>query len=380
MQTSGRLRTALVIGGGIIGSSIAWRLAKCGVSVTLIEAHSPAARASSNSFGWINATAAESSQYYELRSQAIADYRQLLDRASADSSLTNAPLSESPLKSCVSFAGSMWWEKQGDELSDLGARLHNYGHSLRQINADEFAQLEPNVANPPESCLYSEFDGAAEGDKLTQFFLQQASRSGASILMGVALEKLLVASARVTGAVTSHGTFESDVVVLATGAATSKLADSVGIKVPMENKQGLIVHTHPVAPVINSVINSDDIHFRQAADGHVVMGEIFSGGSLGANQGESPAQFAKELLRRLKNRLPGVEGLAIERIQLGTRPVPQDGFPVVGMPGALTGLYLVTTHSGITLAPLLGRLVAEELVEGRRSPLLDAYHPDRFIV
>lgn len=370
MKRSGTVRTGLVVGGGIIGSSIAWRLAGSGVNVTLIEAHSAAAHASSNSFGWINATAAESSQYYELRSQAIVDYRELLEQLPADS----------PVNDCVSFAGSVWWEQQGDELSDLGTRLHNYGHSIRQINAEEFAQLEPNVANPPQSCLYSEFDGAADGAQLTQFFLQQASIQGASILMGASLESLLSTNGQVTGAVTSHGTFEADVVVLATGAATGKLADSVGVNLPMENKQGLIVHTHPVAPVISCVINSDDIHFRQAEDGHIVMGEIFSGGTFGAKQGESPTEFANELLRRLKNRLPGVEGLAIDRVQLGTRPVPQDGFPAVGIPGALSGLYIVATHSGITLAPLLGRLVAEELVEGRRSPLLSTYHPDRFVV
>lgn len=368
MERSGTVRTALVVGGGIIGSSIAWRLARSGVSVTLIEAHSAAAHASSNSFGWINATAAESSQYYELRSQAITDYRHLLDQLPVNS----------PANGCVRFAGSVWWEQQGEELSDLGARLHNYGHSIRHMGADEFAQLEPNVANPPESCLYSEFDGAAEGAQLTQFFLQQASALGASILMGASLSTLVSGNGKVTGAVTSHGTFVADVVVLATGAATGKLVESVGLVLPMKNKKGLIVHTHPVAPVINCVINSDDIHFRQAPDGHIVMGEIFSGGTLGAKRGESPAEFAGELLRRLKNRLPDVDGLAIDRVQLGTRPVPQDGFPAVGRPGALSGLYIVTTHSGITLAPLLGRLVAEELVEGTRSPLLDAYHPDRF--
>ena len=368
MMNQDSLKTALIVGGGIIGSSIAWRLASKGVSVTLIEAHAAAARASSNSFGWINATSAKSSDYFELRMQAITDYRQMLEQLPADSLAAQS----------TGFAGSLWWEIQGSELTDLGTRLHNYGHSIREIGPDEFAKLEPNVANPPESCLYSEMDGAAEGVGLTQFFLQQAAAKGARVLMGVSLDSLLTNNGCVTGAVTSHGKYEADVVILATGAATQKLAKTAGLELPMNNKRGLIVHTHPVPDVISCVVNSEDIHFRQAPDGHIVMGEIFSGGTLGAKPGDTPVSFANELLRRPKNRLPTVEGLAIERVQLGTRPVPLDGYPAVGMPESLPGLYIVTTHSGITLAPLLGRLVSEELVDGKRSTLLNTYHPDRF--
>ena len=362
------VESVLVVGGGIIGASIAWRLAQSGVRVTLFEAHSAAALASSNSYGWINATAAESADYFQLRMQAIADYHDMLAPLSADSPATRS----------VKFNGSVWWEVQGQELTDLGARLHNYGHTLRQIDAHEFSKLEPNVANPPESCLYSESDGAAEGAQLTRFFLHQASLLGASVLMGASVLSLTSANGQVTGASTSHGDFSADVVVLAAGVGTQSLAESVGITLPMDNRRGLIVHTHPVSPVLSRVVNAEDIHFRQAADGHIVMGEIFSGGMLGMNQGDSPVSFADELLRRLKKRLPAVEGLAIDRVQLGLRPVPEDGFPAIGMPAALAGLYIATTHSGITLAPLLGRLVTEELVEGKRSSLLAAYHPDRF--
>jgi len=83
------------------------------------------------------------------------------------------------------------------------------------------------------------------------------------------------------------------------------------------------------------------------------MGEIFSGGTLGVSTGQSPEQFAEILLSRLKKRLPDVEGLAIERVHLGVRPVPLDGYPVVGAPATLPG-------------------------NGERSPLLRPFHPDRF--
>ncbi len=369
MTVSGSVKKALIVGGGIIGSSIAWHMATAGVKVTLLEARSAAAGASSNSFGWINATAAESADYFALRMQAITDYKQMLQRQPKDSEA----------RRCTRFAGSLWWETQGSELTELGARLHNYGHCVREIGSDEFSKLEPNVANPPESCLYTELDGAAEGDTLTRFFLQQAASKGATVLLGASLNNLLTANGCVCGVQSSHGKYEADVVILATGAATQTIAESVGVNLPMENRRGLIVHTNPVPDVISQVINADDIHFRQAPDGHIVMGEIFSGGTFSAKPHDTPAGFSRELLRRLRKRLPGVENLRIERVQLGTRPVPLDGYPAVGMPASLPGLYVVTTHSGITLAPLLGRLVTEELVECRRSVLLSTYHPDRFM-
>jgi glycine/D-amino acid oxidase-like deaminating enzyme len=58
---------------------------------------------------------------------------------------------------------------------------------------------------------------------------------------------------------------------------------------------------------------------------------------------------------------------------------PADGLPAVGPVSGTGRIYVVATHSGITLAPLLGRLVTEELIDGRRSPLLADYAPDRLI-
>ena len=289
-------KSVLVVGAGVIGSSVAWHLAKGGAQVTLIEQHTPAAKASSNSYGWINATAAESSDYFELRMQGIADYQQLLTEHRSVAALSKA----------VNLSGSLWWETPGRELDDLYSRLHNFGHSVRQIDRSEFTQLEPNIANPPESCLFSEQDGAAEGFELTRFFISEAAKAGAAILTGVEFESLLLDNGGVAGAQTSHGKFEAEHVVLATGTATGQLCNSAGLNVPMSNRRGLIVHTTPVRPVISSVINAEDIHFRQATDGHIVMGEIFSGGTLGTTDGQTPEQFAEVLLSRLKKRLPYV--------------------------------------------------------------------------
>ncbi len=82
-----------------------------------------------------------------------------------------------------------------------------------------------------------------------------------------------------------------------------------------------------------------------------------------------------ELARRLTALLPGSEPEITVRV--GQRSLPADGLPVVGFTGHDQGLYVITTHSGITLGPLLGELAAREIL-GETMPELDPYRPDRF--
>ncbi len=69
--------------------------------------------------------------------------------------------------------------------------------------------------------------------------------------------------------------------------------------------------------------------------------------------------------------------LALDHYTLGHRPVPEDGFPVVGRVDGIAGFYVAVMHSGITLAPAIGRFVADEIMTGRRDALLEPYGPDR---
>jgi len=65
-------------------------------------------------------------------------------------------------------------------------------------------------------------------------------------------------------------------------------------------------------------------------------------------------------------------------VPVGYRPMPRDGFPVLGYPEPVPNLYLALMHSGVTLAPLVGELAAMEIVDGAWVQLLDAYRPERF--
>ncbi|MBE9475557.1 MAG: FAD-binding oxidoreductase [Proteobacteria bacterium] len=354
----------IVVGGGIIGASVAYHLAKAGARVTVLEKAAPASGASSKSFGWINAKAAQTRSYYKLRREAIYEYLRLCETMQ--------------MEAAVKWDGSLWWEDQGQALLDQATILEDYGYEAKVIDAARFSQMEPNVANPPAHCISGRIEGAADGAEMVRLLLAAASANGAHIVAGCAVHGLRREGGRIVGVDSNFGPMHGDRVVVATGAWSQDLLARSGVALPMDNKTGVIVHSLPVEPVIEHIIMSPDIHFRQDSSGRIIMGEIFSGGGLDESKSESPVDFAQKMLGRLKLRLPDVKGLVVDRVMVGKRPVPLDGMPAVGVPKDAPGLYVAVMHSGITLAPLIGRLVAQEISGGKPSALLADFRPTRF--
>lgn len=354
-----------IVGAGIVGSAIAWNLARAGAEVTVIERAHPGAGASGKSFGWINASFSETDEYFRLRRAAVDAYRGLAAEI-------GAPI---PLVA----GGSLWWEEEGRAFEAQARRLARLGYNARIIGSGEFAELEPQVAQPPERSIFAPSEAAVDGAALAAAFLAAASDLGAVLMIGAEVTGLLEAEGRIAGLATTFGRVQADETIIAAGAASEALLGTSGLRLPMDCRAGLILHTAPVAPVLRHVVLSPDIHFRQDPDGRIVAGEVFSGDGAGKDRiTEDPAGLAAELLDRLRRRLPGIAGLDLGRIMLGERPVPKDGLPAIGRVGNAGGLYLATMHSGVTLAPLVGRLVATEIVEGAEADFLSSFRPARF--
>ena len=85
------------------------------------------------------------------------------------------------------------------------------------------------------------------------------------------------------------------------------------------------------------------------------------------------------LLDQAASWLPALKGAKAEASRIGTRPMPVDGLPMLGFLPGIEGLYIVVSHSGITLGPLWGRVAAAEVYEGKKDPRLEPFRPDRFL-
>jgi glycine/D-amino acid oxidase-like deaminating enzyme len=161
---------------------------------------------------------------------------------------------------------------------------------------------------------------------------------------------------------------EADAVVLAAGAATQALAAEAGVAAPVDDAPALLAWTEPVAPLLQGLVVGPGLELRQRADGRLLMA--------GDLQEDGPGASAMALIDRVGRALRGGESLRLDGFAAGGRPIPADGLPLAGE--AAPGLWLAVTHSGATLAPALGAMLAAEIITAKRDPLLLPFDARRF--
>ena len=157
--------------------------------------------------------------------------------------------------------------------------------------------------------------------------------------------------------VTPSGIVEADVLVVAAGTGTTQLASLAGVKVPQAKSPGVVIRTNPLprllenVPVVYAPALDDarpEIHLRQCADGRMMIGE----GDQESLAEDDSQGHADDLLARARRYLPGLDGASAVPVPVGWRPMPLDGYPVMGFASEAPNLYVAITHSGVTLAPV----------------------------
>ena len=356
MATSPRI---IVIGAGIIGASIAWHLARTGASVTVVEAGLPGGVATRNSWAWINASHGNPGHYFHFRIRAMEEWRRL----------------ESDLPGLrVAWGGGLIWDLVPEALRAFAAEHSGWGYDIRQVDRAEIQHLEPELAAPPELALHAAGEGAVEPMAATLTLLQAAEALGARLIAHSPVRGLELRGNQVAGVETAAGRLAANEVILAAGTETPALAAMAGFQLPLTAPPGLLVSTAPALRLLNGLVMAPALHLRQTAEGRLLAGADFGGG----DPGEDPKAEAAAVFEGIRQMLRSGASLAFDFHTVGYRPTPADGFPAVGRVPGIEGLSLAATHSGITLAPAIGRFLAEEILDGRRHPLLAPYGPERF--
>lgn len=375
------LMKAIVIGGGVIGASTAFRLAQAGADVTLLEAGRLAGGTSGTSFAWMNANNKAPIEYHRLNLGGMAEHLALAAELGGSwlhvdgNAIWADPVDPATNEPAVPVRG----EPFGAKLR----RLREWGYPVEVLTPGELRAIHPEIRSHDgvERVAYFPTEGWVDAPLLVATLARAAERHGATIRTGQEVVELIREGRWVLGVRTAAGDLISaDVVVSCAGRWTDRITALAGAAMPMAPTLGLLVTSTPVATTLRALAHSSPVNVRPAGGSRVLMASFEHDQRL--TPGTSPetlAGFAAEILERARVVLPDLAGAAVESYVVGVRSIPQGGFPAVGpMPG-LEGLYVVATHSGVTMGPLLGRLAAREILTGDIDERLYPYRPGRLI-
>jgi glycine/D-amino acid oxidase-like deaminating enzyme len=367
------MNSAIVVGGGILGTATAWHLAEYGVDVTLLEAGATLGDGASRaSFAWLNASNKPPQNYHQLNVDGMSYYRRL-ERELGD-------------PRWLHFDGHVEWDgSEGgpDLLRQKVERLRNWGYTAELLPISELASLEPDLVAPAnvDEFAYFPHEGYINPVDMIGDFAAQARAAGVTIMTHTRVTELVTEGDRVVGVTTAQGDrLLADTVVSCTGSVTPYLLDQLGVGLPMAPTTGMVAVSSPTSVRLNSVHHDHLMNIRPDGSGRIMMRHYDFDDMVTPETPETPIPaFMNQLLERVVTVLPGLASARIDSIRITTRPIPGDGHPVIGAIPGLDGLYVMVTHSGVTMGPLLGHIAAREITTGASDSRLDAFRPNRAI-
>jgi glycine/D-amino acid oxidase-like deaminating enzyme len=387
----------IVVGAGVIGSSIAFRLAQAGIGVTIVEPRFPGSGTSGNTFSWVNSFDKKPLAYHQLNVRGLGEHRVLAEEIGSRDCLhlDGALMWEGPDPSVDAGAESTSREDanrayrgvSGDMLRGrLAAKIdatRSMGYQIEEITPDEVMELEPDLRIDPDAVqvvYLMPMEGWVETAGLAHRLCSAAvRRHGARLLEAVSVTEVATSGGRVTGVRLSDGSsLAADMVVNAAGPAGGRLAAAAGGMLPVQRSLGVNFVTSAVATQLTRVIHAGGTALRPESPTRVMVGG--QGFDSTVVEGEPfPVDDARcvAALEDAALTMPRLLHACIESVRVGTRAIPGDGLSAIGPDSVVPGLYHAITHSGATLSALIGRLVCADLL-GAMPPELEPFRPARF--
>ncbi|ALK30746.1 NAD(P)/FAD-dependent oxidoreductase [Burkholderia plantarii] len=377
MQTSSP-RIA-VVGGGVIGLSIARALARRGAQVTLFEQARLGAGTSRTSYAWVNSNGKTPPSYHRLNCAGIAEHAALQQEAHSEARWFDP---SGTFEWASDAAAQRRLEQRVSSLKALDYPTAEVSHAFVQARLPEL-RLAPGTGQ----IWHFPSEGLLDASVLMAYLWAQARAAGAVLHEQAEIRDLSERADGVTLRFGANDSWQGDYCVLATGRWTSRLVATLGIGLAMVDAErrdrvacGFLASTDAQLVQLRSNLIGPDLNVRPDGGGRLLLQATDLDDQ--ADPAAPPApdgEIGRELLRRLHAWFDHTAHARIERLVVGQRSRPADGLPAVGFVTPRQRAYVVATHSGMTLGPLLGRLVADELVTGQRAALLADFAPDRLL-
>jgi len=359
----------VVIGGGVIGLSIARALARRGVQdVCLLERGGLGAEASSAAGGML---------LPQVEADGHDDFFALACRSrDLYPSLAAELHDETGVDVELDTTGTLYLALNEHDYEEIEQRYHwqtGAGLAVELLTSAAARELEPCVSESTFGALRFPNDIQVENRRLVTALANSVNALGVKTFTETTVEKLVTDAHRITGVQTSRGEISCRTAVLAAGTWSSFICPNPTIT-PV---RGQMVCLESKPQLTRHVLFSPRGYLVPRHDGRLLAG------STGENAGFAKRVTAggiASILREAHEISPAVASLPIVDTWAGLRPRAADGLPVLGPCGEIDGLFYATGHyrNGILLAPLTAELISEAIVAGTTSPLLAPFSPDRF--
>jgi glycine/D-amino acid oxidase-like deaminating enzyme len=245
----------VIIGGGIVGVSTAWFLARQGVDVVLCEKGHIAGEQSGRNWGWVRQQGRDLREL-PMMIESMRIWRSLAADLGEDVGFTQG--------GCLFMARR---EKQLEEFAEWIESAKAFDLDTRIIRGKELDEQVPGASSRWLGALYTASDGRAEPHKAAPAIARGAARAGATILTACAVRGIETTGGAVSSVVTEHGPIRTSIALCAAGVWSSLFCRSLGIALPQLRVQGNVVRTAPARTILNGTLFDEKIGIRRRQDG-----------------------------------------------------------------------------------------------------------------
>jgi len=360
----------VVIGAGILGLSIAYNLAKRGADVTVLEKQYPGSGLSVRAIG-----AVHSQWNNEPDIRLAKKNRELMNQLSAELNF-NIPFRRD---------GHLMVATRKEQLGELesNAKLQrSLGVETNVLTPEEIENHYPFLdVSSIVGGTFSKGDGPVHPFSVVYGFWNGLEKHKGKLTKPTALTALRAKDHRICSAETSNGPVEADTYVVAAGTGSREILRSVGLDVPTELVKQEMLATEPLRFFLGPMIQEypEGISFTQSLRGEIVC-ELPTTGKEVRKDNSTTLEFLEKAATELIRFMPALRDVKVLRPWAGLVETTRDFEPVVGR-CVYDNLWVAFADSGkaVMFAPVIGELMAEQIMSGQTNPDLETYSPARLL-
>jgi sarcosine oxidase subunit beta len=359
----------IIIGGGAVGSSIAFHLSEAGADgIAVIDGSFPMCGASGATQAWVWVHTKTPAWYGELSFYSAELYKDL------DRKLGNIEYRRTG-GICPFFTA-----QERDAAQTLVASQAPVGIDIEILDRDEALRREPALSKDILGATYCALDGNVNPLRLVQQYMRMAKKQGVTYEMYNRISGIAKKQGVFT-LETRKGTFSCKNLVISSGAHSNNIGKMLALNIPVRPVRGQVIITEAVAPLLRHTLapgyasRSRVVGMRQMVNGEILIG--FSKEEAGFDRSTTLDILGKAAQLGIKM-IPALAKAKVIRSFAGLRPMPEDGYPILGPIPGIENLFLAVMHSGVTLSPLVGTLMTELLQHRETSLPIEKLSINRF--